>query len=589
MQHSAGDCALLADGRTAALVARDGEVVWLCWPRIDSDPVLLSILDEARGGTFRVGPRGDGVELLTREAVDDGLVTRTVWRAREGRLVVDDALVTEGRSGLVRLLRAEGRPVLVEVRFRPAFGWGAVAPTMTESGRRALAEGAGLRLAVDAPAPWRIEEGFAVCIFRVVPGYPAAVALGDAADGIGLGDVPERLGGTLRHWRGTLDACGIELDADSLAVRAVGAPTATRLLRRAAAILSGLRQRGGGMVAAPTTSLPQFPGSGRTWDYRFAWVRDTALGAQALLRLGLVDEAHGLGAFIGDLSAAGLPPPLVRVDEEPAPPEREIGWLTGHGGARPVRHGNAAALQVQVDVIGEALGLAWTLARARALPESLRRAVPHLADAAVRTAADPDSGIWEIRGRPRWYTHSRISAWCGLRQAAALRHAGVVTGDAAAWERAAASLRTLVLERCVDAQGALTLHDAGGGPDSACLVALTTGFLRAADPRAAATVDAVELALGRGGLVDRYVGQPDELVDPSLPFVFPTFWLAEAQERLGRDGAAGFAAAAACRGALDLMGEVADPDTHQPQGNCPQVQSHAALVLSAGLRQGAVE
>src|SRR6202035_2473981 len=139
MEHPAGDHALLADGRTAALVRADGEVAWLCWPRIDSDPVLLSLLDAERGGTFRVRPRDGDAAIDAREAVDGGLVTRTVWHAGDGRLVLDDALVWEGRPGLVRLLRAERRPVLVEVRFRPAFAWATVEARMSESGRRALA------------------------------------------------------------------------------------------------------------------------------------------------------------------------------------------------------------------------------------------------------------------------------------------------------------------------------------------------------------------------------------------------------------------------------------------------------------------
>lgn len=584
MQHSGGDCALLADGRTAALVDRAGEVVWLCWPRIDSDPVLLSILDEQRGGTFRVAPRGDDVELLSRQAVDDGLVTRTTWRSGAGRLVVDDALVTEGRAGLVRLLRAEGRPVLVEVRFRPAFAWGAAEPRITESGRRAVAAGDRLLLAVDAPAPWRIDAGVAVCIFRVVPGYPAAVALGDAAGGTGLGDVPERLAATLRHWRATLDACTLELPSDALSVRAVGAATSERLLRRSAAVITGLRQRGGGLVAAPTSSLPQYPGTSRCWDYRYAWVRDTVIGARALLRLGLVDEAHGLGAFIGDVCSAGDPPPLCRVDEEPAPPEREIAWLAGHGGARPVRHGNGAALQGQGDLQGDALVLAGALARARALPESLRRAVPLLAATAAARAGEEDHGIWEIRGPARWYTHSRIAAWAGLREAAALARAGVVRGDAEAWESAARRLRGAVLDRCVDGAGALTLHAGGGGPDAACLTAVTSGFLRADDPRATATLDAVEARLLSGGLVERHLAAEDSSDEPCLPFLFPTFWLAQARELIGRDGSAVFATAAACRGPLDLMGEVADPATSTPHGNVPQVQSHAALVLASWTR-----
>jgi GH15 family glucan-1,4-alpha-glucosidase len=585
MVRAAGDHALLADGRTAALLAEDGEVSWLCWPRVDSDPILLSLLDDQRGGTFSLRPRSPEAAVERREAVDDGLVTRTAWRDGDGRLLVYDALAWDGRPGLIRVLRAERRPVLVEVRFRPAFAWAGVEPQLTESGRRVTATGDGLQVAVDGPAPWRIEAGVAVSVFRVVPGYPAAVALGDAAGTPGLGDVPDRLTATLRWWRATLSACDLDLHEDDLAVRGCGLEAALRRLRRAAAVLVGLHQRGGGIVAAPTSSLPQYPGSSRTWDYRFSWPRDTSLAALALLRLGLVDDAHSLGAFVGDLCVDGLPPTLVRVDETAAPPEREVAHLSGHGGATPVRCGNAAAGQGQLDVAGECLELAWELARARALPESLRRAVPRLADGVVGAAWLPDHGIWEIRGDPQLYTHSRVLAWSGLRQAAALAAAGVVDGDSAGWAEAAAGIRLRVLRECVDATGALTLRaDAGGGPDSSLMQAVTTGFLSPQDPRAAATLVAVESRLERSGLVDRYEGQPDGLEAPSLPFVFPTFWVARARELLGLDGRLRFAAAAACAGALDLMGEVADPATSTPHGNLPQVQSHAALVLAARSR-----
>ncbi|HET9051541.1 MAG TPA: glycoside hydrolase family 15 protein [Candidatus Dormibacteraeota bacterium] len=581
----AADHALLADGRTAALVSADGEVAWLCWPRIDSDPVLLPLLDAEAGGTFSVRPADASASVEARQAVDEGLVTRTVWRAAEGRLVVDDALAWEGPASLLRLLRAERRPVTVEVRFRPSFGWGTAAPDLETNGRRAVASGAGLRLAVDGPAGWTLRDGVAVCAFRVVPGYPAAVALREAGDvPAGLADVPDRLAATLRHWRAALDACELDLDPSSLAVRALGPEVATRLQRRAAAVLVGLRHRGGGLVAAATTSLPQAPGTGRTWDYRYAWPRDTSLAARALLRLGLTDDAHTLGAFVGDVCAEGSPPALVRVDESPPPEERELAHLAGYEGGRVIRVGNAAAAQTQLDVVGECLELAWDLARARALPESLRRAVPRLAETAAREAWTPDHGIWEIRGEPGLYTHSRVAAWAGLRHAAGLAEAGVCEGDAARWSAAAAAIRARVLRECVDASGALTLRAGGGGADAALAEALTGGFLAPGDPRAAATLDAITTRLARGALVDRYEGQPDGLGDPCLPFVFATFWVAAAEDACGRDGAGRFGAAAASRGALDLMGEVADPATSTPHGNVPQAQSHASLVLAAASR-----
>jgi GH15 family glucan-1,4-alpha-glucosidase len=576
--HPIGDCALLADGRTAALLDPDGEVVWLCWPRVDSDACLLALLDPVRGGTFSLRPRGEGV--VESRDYTTGLVLRTVWRQGRGRLVVDEALATDGRTGLLRMLRSEGAPVLVEVRFRPAFGFATSPATVTESGRRGVAAGGGLVLAVDAPAPWRIDEGVGVCIFKVVPGYPTAVALGDAGDAAGLGDAPERMASTMRGWRATEASVELPEPPGPLATRALGVQQCTRLLTRSAAVLIGLRQRGGGIVAAPTTSIPQGEGDGRTWDYRYAWLRDTALAGQALLRLGMVDDAHGLGAFCGDLCLeTDEPPALVRVDETPAPPEHELTHLSGYGGAGPVRVGNAAAGLLQLDVAGEVLELAWDLHRGRALPESLRRAVPRLAELAARRAGRPDHGIWEVRGRPREYVHSAVLAWSGLRRAGMLASAGACSGDPAPWTAAAARIRAGVLARCRTT--GLQLHERGGGPDAALSQAVLLGFLAPDDRCARATLAAIETTLVRGAGVDRYKGQPDGLAAPSAPFVFPAFWLAAAQELSGLDGAPRFAAAASAAGPLALFGEVVDPGTGAPLGNYPQVQSHAAFVLAA--------
>jgi GH15 family glucan-1,4-alpha-glucosidase len=575
-----GDHALLADSRTAALVDSTGEVAWLCWPRVDSDAVLLSLLDRGRGGTFSVRPR-DEAEVVSREMRDGGLVLHTVWRVGRGTLTCDDALAAEGRPGLLRMLRAEGASVLVEVRFRPAFAFATVEPDLRETGRRAWAAGAGLVLAVDAPAVWRIEDGVAVSIFKVVPGYPTAVALGDGADTTALRDAPERMQATLRHWGSTARAMEFELAGDAPLVALLGPAEAERLVTLSGCVISGLRQRGGGLVAAPTTSLPQWPGTSRTWDYRYAWLRDTALGAMALLRVGLIDEAHGLGAFCGDLCLVADSPPLMRVDESPPPPERVLDHLDGYRGARPVRVGNAAALQAQFDTTGEVLELARALAGARALPESLRRAVPLLAERAMNNAGAADHGIWEVRGATHPYTHSQILTWVGLRDAAVLASGRVVAGDGERWARAADTLRDDVLRHHVDAAGALTLHRGGGGPDAALSMAVLTGFLPPGDPRARATLRSIVDGLTRGGLVDRYAGQPDGVDAPCAPFVFATFWLADALGQSGMDATEHWRAAVSARSELGFFSEVADPTTHTPLGNYPQVQSHAALILAA--------
>lgn len=572
--HSAGDHALLGDGRTAALVDPEGGVAWLCWPRFDSSPCLLSILDPRRGGRFRVAPvRGRVVE---RRYLPGSLVSRTVWETSTGRLVVDEALTWDAPQRLVRQLVAEGSAAEVEVAFEPAFAAATSAAQVAVSGAVCEASGGGTSVAVAAPTEWRGDDRGAAATFRLPPGPPVAVVLaGTAAEARRGSD----LGPTLAHGRAleaAVDTSG--LAGGGMAARALGEAGAAQLIRRSALVLEALSWRGGGMVAAPTTSLPQWPGSSRTWDYRFCWPRDTALAALALLRCGQIEQAAALGDFLGRVSATGDPPPLVRVDGSRAPAEIELDHLAGHGGARPVRLGNAAAVQVQVDVLGELLDLADALDRAGALPDSLRRAAPRLADAAQTRWAEPDHGIWEIRGERRVHTHSQVMAWTGLRRAAAMQRRGTLHGDSSAWERTAVRIRGAVLHSALDADGGLSVDAGDGGPDAALALVPLVGFLGPRDPIVHATLDNISRGLDHDRLLDRYLGQPDGIADPTAPFVFPTLWLAAALDRCGRDGAPRLAVAAATRSPFDLLAECALDG--RPQGNLPQAQSHAALIMA---------
>jgi GH15 family glucan-1,4-alpha-glucosidase len=576
VQHPIGAHALLADGRTAALVTPDGDIAWLCWPRVDSPPCLLGILDDRRGGGFSVRPTASPAQVVSRAYVDDSLVLRTVWETPGSRLRVDDALAWDGPPRLIRRLRGEGRPVAVSVRFQPALGAATVTATMSVSGDRCLVTGAGIQLAVRAPGEWRITAEGAQAELTVPPGEERTVLLSAADD---AGAAAASLDATLRDWRGLVAGVPVDLDPGGVAARALGVETAARLLRRSAAVLTGLHQRGGGIVAAPTTSLPQWPQTSRTWDYRYAWLRDSALAALALLRLDMVGAAATLGAFCGDACASGAPPPLLRVDGSAPPEERRLEHLSGWRGARPVRIGNAAAEMAQLDVAGEVIDLAAALATHDALPASLGRSVPVLAELLASSWAEPDHGIWEIRGRRRRYTHSRLMAWCGLRRAVTLARRGQVRGDADRWQQAAAAIRSAILTTGRE-HGTLPLHEAGGGPDAALSLVPLVGFLPTGHGLLEATLEGID-GLRRGGLCDRYLGQNDGIADPCGPFVFPTFWLAAARERSGGDGAAVLAAGAAARSQLDLFGEVADPVTLEPLGNFPQVQSHAAFILAA--------
>jgi GH15 family glucan-1,4-alpha-glucosidase len=557
-----GEHALLADSRTAALIDPGGNVAWLCWPWIDSTPMLFSILDAERGGTFALRPARSDARLVSRRYQSRSLVLETVWDVGGAWLIVEDALDLGEGPLLVRSLRAEGDAVDVVVNVT-APRWPGTPASLRMFGHSVELGGVS-RVVVRAASRWEVRPGCAICELTVHPGSPQTVTLGTA-------DTAPRapsINATRAEWQRTIPETIASMDARL--------PEAGDLLGTTAAVLLGLRRRNGGIVAAPTTSLPQWPGSARTWDYRYCWLRDSSLAALAMLRLGLVDAARLLGAFVGAVVIESGPLPLVRVDGTAPPEEIEIPELAGYGGARPVRIGNAAAGQPQLDVPGEVIELATSLARESALPDELRAAVPILAGWLVQHSREPDHGIWEIRGAPARYTHSLITAASGLEGAAALVDQRVVSGDAAAWRQAAAAIAADL----GSSGAALELRLDGGGADAALAQAALLGGLDIVAERIDATLDLIVARLGRGGLVDRYEGQRDPLAHPCAPFVFPTFWLAGALAARGRDGSRWLESALATRGPLGLFGEVADPGDHSPLGNYPQVQSHAAFVLA---------
>ncbi len=498
--------------------------------------------------------------MVSRRYLPRSLVLETVWDAGGSRLIIEDALDLGEGPLLIRRLRTEGDDVDVAVTVT-APDWPGTRGSLRTFGNVLELDG-GAGVAIHAPSEWQPHPGGTRSEFRVHPGSPAAVTLATA----GVAPRAPSIATTLSAWH----------DAIPVFHNFSAQPHLDGLLETTAAVLLGLRHHDGGIVAAPTTSLPQWPGSRRTWDYRYSWLRDSSLAALAMLRLGLPDAASSLGAFIGSVVNESGPLPLVRIDGTAPPEEAEIAELAGYGGSRPVRIGNGAAAQAQLDVPGEVIELAMSLARTAALPAELATAVPVLADWLVHHWTEPDNGIWEIRGAPRRYTHSLLTAVSGLTGAASLADRHRVTGDAAAWLQAAGAATAAIGET----GGALQIHLDGGGADAALAQAALLSGLESFNARIDPTLDLIVERLDRGGLIDRHETQADTLEDPCAPFVFPTFWLAGALAASGRDGSRYLEAALATRGPLGLFGEVADPVDHTPLGNYPQVQSHAAFVLA---------
>jgi alpha,alpha-trehalase len=577
VQHEVGEHALLADGRTAALIDPDGNVAWMCWPRVDSAPLFFSILDEERGGTFMVRPSAPAAHVVSRRYHPRSLVLETTWQAGSQRLIIDDALGWDGPPRLARRFRALGDAVEVEARFAPAFDWGNSTVHWRVDNNTLTASAGATSIMVTSPGAWDVSPGRAITRFSLDPtSGSATMVFQNTQDQLQAATGDDLIERTLDAWRRAL-AGAPALHFARSAVRILDESALRDLAFTSAAVLVGLRQRGGGIVAAPTTSLPQWPRSSRTWDYRYCWLRDASLAGDAFIRLGLIEHAAGLGAFLGGVIEHGGLRPVVRVDGSDAPEESELTPLRGYRGARPVRTGNAAQSQLQIDVAGEVIQFAAALFDAGALPVELATATRRLAGWLVDHWHEPDYGIWEIRGAPRHYTHSRVMAWAGLSSAATLVERGALNGDAVGWRRCARTIRAAVV---TDRAAPLELHAGGGGADAALTMCALTGFLAPGDPLLQATVELIAAKLDHDGLLDRYEGQPDGIPDPCAPFVFPSLWMAMAQAMTQRASAPYLSAALASCSALGLWGEVAQPGGLTPLGNYPQVQSHASFVLA---------
>jgi GH15 family glucan-1,4-alpha-glucosidase len=573
LQQRIGDHALLADRRTAALVSPDGNIAWLCWPRVDSPAMLLSILDDDRGGCFRITPHDPQAVVTSRRYHAGSLVLETAWKTATANLVVDDALACEGAPTLLRRLSSDA-PCDVEVRFKPAFDFSRHHAQWHVDDTRLTAGDGVTRVALEAPAAWRVRDGQAISRFETAPGKELMVSMRQPGDtDASSGTVDD----AIQSWRVILSASDA-VGCSAMAERVLSKQRLQELVSTSIAVLLGLLQRSGGIVAAPTTSLPQWPRSSRTWDYRYSWLRDASLAGIALWRARQHSAAHSLCAFLADAINEHGPWPVMRVDGGVPPAEEELWHLSGHQGARPVRVGNAAASQLQLDAPAEFIELAFTLAAHTDLPAPVQSAVTTCAEWLHEHANDRDHGIWEIRGEPRRYTHSRMMASVALRGAARLADEGKISGDASAWRPAAEGLRAAILASHSEV---LQLHDEGGGADAALSLMAHVGFAPDSDPLQKRTLQYIVDKLDHDGLLDRYEGQPDAMPDPCGPFIFPTFWLAEALQRSGADGSRHFEAAAAAASALGLFGEVADPRDRSPLGNYPQVQSHAAFLIAA--------
>jgi alpha,alpha-trehalase len=579
---------VIGDMRSAALVHRDGSIDWLCLPRFDDPWVFGRLLDWRRGGHLRVAP-AEGC-MSTRQYRTDSNVLETTWiGGREQAQVIDLMPVrASGRRELapssLRILRMI-EPMRGELNWRvdfsPVFDHGRTAPRFSQPAPGVVVARAGDEsVLLEYPAHFTVVEvthgvGFAG---RLAVGDPAVIALHhlDGARQVPTvsGQLAMRLlDATDRFWREWLQQC---------TYHGRYAP----LVRRSALLLKLLQyQPSGAFVAAPTTSLPEAAGGTLNWDYRYTWLRDMSVLVDTLHQLGFVEEVDQFLDWL-DTICACVPSEyqmLYRVDGDPHVAERELTHLDGYRGSRPVRIGNAAADQRQLDVYGEvmeAAHAAWK--RGKTMSARRRAMLVRIVDHVLQHWQEPDAGIWESRGRLKLYVYSQAMCWVALDRAlrmdSSLRLGKRRRADAL---RARGELRHAVLTRGFNAKlGAFTQALDDDVLDASGLTVPLTGMLKASDPRVASTVDVVRARLTRDGLVYRHIGLESEFGQDEAAFLVCSFWLVDVLAQMGRSDEAEelFARISRTANDLGLFAEEFDPISHTPAGNFPLALTHLSML-----------
>jgi GH15 family glucan-1,4-alpha-glucosidase len=574
------DHALLGDGETVALVDRSGAVDWLCWPRVDSEAVFCALLGTEDHGFWRISPL-DGQHSVTRQYREGTLVLETRFETPEGCIEVVDALpVGTDTRHLVRLVRGIRGRVLVRSELAIRLAYGLTVPWVTHGQGVLCATGGENRLVLRSPVKHTGRDFRSYADFEVAAGEEFAF---DLSHGLSYGPMPAAvdvhgaLDETTRHWREWIARAKVE------------GPHAEAVKRSLLTLKALTNSRTGGIVAAATTSLPEQPGGTRNWDYRYCWLRDSTLVLLALLQTGYDEEASAWRDWL--LRACAASPAdmqiMYGVGGERLLPEWEADWLPGHAGARPVRIGNLASRQRQLDIFGEVADVLFqaTTTGHRPDKEGFDRGLAMMRHVA-RIWREPDYGMWEVRGEPRQFTHSKVMAWVAVDRFVRVAECEMAPVDLQPWRALRDEIHDWVCTHCVDPEGGHFVQHAGGhGLDAACLMLPLVGFLPARDPRMLATVAAIEHGLRQDGLVCRYVTDPglDGLPRGEGAFLACSFWLVDCLVLQGRldDAEALYGHLLGMCNDVGLLSEEYDPIARRMLGNFPQAFSHVGIVNSA--------
>ena len=579
------DHGLIGDCETAALVTGDGTIDWLCWPRFDSDACFAALLGGEENGFWRVAPRAEA--RLSRRYRPGTLILETRFETETSAATLIDFMPprdrasTGGASHIVRIVVGERGRLAMRMELALRLGYGRTIPWVSRlpDGRRSAIAGP-VRVVLASGVEMRGEDMRTVADFEIAAGQRHAFVLSHGPShqpAPATPDAAEALAATEAFWRDWLKPARID------------GPWREAVERSLITLKAMTYAPTGGLVAAPTTSLPEEFGGERNWDYRYCWIRDSTLTLLSMLNTGFKDEAAAWLAWLRR-AVAGDPADMqimYGLAGERRLSEWTADWLAGHAHSRPVRIGNAAHTQVQLDVYGELMDTAHQARCAGLeLPRDIWDVQVVFADHVVKVWREPDAGIWEVRGPPRHFTYSKVMAWVALDRAIKSAHAFALRAPVDRWAAEREAIRAQVLAEGVDkARGVFVQSYGATGLDASLLLLAQVGFVPADDRRFVATVEAIEHELVRGGFVRRYIPDrtDDGLAGEEGAFLACNFWLADALEMIGRrdDARALFERLLAIRNDLGLLSEEYDPIGLRLAGNFPQAFSHIGLVNTA--------
>ncbi len=588
------DYGLLSDSHGSALVSKAGSIDWLCFDRFDAAPVFCRLLDE-RAGHWTIAPTETAE--VQRRYLDGTMVLETTFSTVSGTITLEDAYAVGASvdgthevggvapGALIRRVVCTQGGVRIGVEYAPRPEYGLISPLLRTIDGGLIARGGASVLVLSGRVPFDVEGSTAKAEVELRVGERLTFALNHAQSwepaprSFDEADAEQLIDQTIDIWA-----------AWSRAHDGYDGPW-RELVMHSGRVLQALTFRPtGAMVAAPTTSLPETVGGVRNWDYRYAWVRDASFTIQALSKTACPAEAHHFFSWMAGSAAESLHEGsglqiMFGIGGEHDLSERELPHLRGYRGSSPVRIGNGAWDQLQLDVYGELLDAAAVFREEfDEFDDLTRHFLADVADAAAERWREDDEGIWEVRGGRRPFLYSKLMCWVAVDRAIALADGLGATDRVDDWRRARSEIRTAILdEGWSNSAGAFTQSLGSSDLDASVLMMPIVGFISATDPRMLATIDAIgERLTDERGLVVRYRSR-DGLDGEEGSFLLCTFWLAQAQAMAGRlaDARATFERAIGYANDVGLLAEEVEPNTGELLGNFPQAFSHIGLVNAA--------